>query len=428
MKEVDLLIRASWLVPITTAPLKDAWLAIDEGRIVAIGQGEAPATKKTHDYGDAAVMPGLINAHTHLGCSFLRAEQDDLLFMDWFSSSIVPRVQKTVAEDGELLRSAALQAGRELVAGGVTTVVDSFFDSVGWTVLEELGLRGFFCREFFGSMAEDLEAYESQFRQKFLRDLKRFSQNKKLSYGLAPHALYSCPTQILKAVVAKARQHELLTTIHLDESHEEHECFRHSKGPLFESFLNSGRPNRFDLQMTPTEVLNHHDLLKPQTLLVHAVHLTESDIVKVSESGASIVLCPASNARLGVGVAPMGKYLAAGINLAIGTDSPASNGKLDMFEEMRLLVAMDRNVARTQPPVSASALLYMATTGGAKACGLSAKIGSLEPSKLADLAVLNLSSPRHQGISDPYSSIVNSAIVSDVVATYVEGQVIGSVA
>lgn len=416
------LIRAQHIVPVVGPSLDCGWVVIEGDTIRAIGDGPAPATDRIVDYEEAVVLPGFVNAHTHLGCAFLKGISEGSSFASWISESVAPAVIRGVADDPARVRAAARDAARELLEGGVTAVADSFFETVGRDALLDIGLRGVFFREHFGSMASSMEAAVAHSMQQVAQDVATLQDTERMGFGLAPHAPYTCPSDVLRALAGEAVSRNLLQTIHVAESAEETEFFTQGSGPFQEMFAPGDRVSRYALGQTPLAALEQVGTLGPRTLAVHCVHVDAADIDILRSTGTNVVHCPSSNLRLATGIAPIAAMQQVEINVCLGTDSPASTGKLDMFEEMRLSVLMQRGVTGRIDSLSPADALRMATLNGAQALGLGELVGSLEVGKQADLCVVDLSRARHRPLVDPLTTLVMSATPDDVVASYVAGR------
>ena len=418
----NLVLASACVLPVSSEPLCPGWVAIEDSAIVAVGDGPPPANRgPVHDYAAAIIIPGLVNAHTHLACGVLQGAADDLSFFDWLTAGVAPRVIDTMRENPEAFLSAARGAAAALLGGGVTTVADSFLDDAGRLAMHEAGLRGVYYREFFGARSRDLDDYVAESLQRIADD-QGDREDGPVGYGIAPHALYTCPAKVLRALADEAARSDLPMTLHLDESEEEHRFFADGEGPMHSMFARDGDRNRYEVGQTPVELLERWGLLCPRLLLVHATQLTDSDLDRIARAGASIVHCPGSNSRLAVGVAPVAEMLEKGINVALGTDSLASSGRLDMFEEMRLALLGQRGRTRKIGDLTAETALRMATINGARALGLEDRCGSLEPGKRADVTVVARPvSPSLEPI-DPASSVVWSSSPADVIAVWIDGR------
>lgn len=422
----SVLIRANHVIPVASALLTNGWIVVEGGRIQAIGAGRGPATDRLIDYGESALMPGFINAHTHVGCSCLKGISEGSSFASWISECVAPVIIRNVRDDPAAVRAAAADAVNELIGGGVTTVAESFFDTVGRDAILESGLRGVFFREHFGSMSDSMRAATDGAKEQVSRDASELMDNPMMGLGLAPHAPYTCPRAVLEVLATEAGNRDLLQTIHVAESPEEREFFCNASGPFMDMFAGGDRADRFALGQSPVRALQESGSLGPSTLAVHCVQVDAPDMEILCDTKTHVVHCPGSNLRLGVGVAPVSEMVRIGINVSLGTDSAASNGKLDLFEEMRLAVLLQRGQRRDVSALQPAVALRMATLNGARALGLAEETGSLEQGKAADLCVVALDRPRHRPMRDPVTAVVMSAIADDVRATWVRGQLVFS--
>ncbi len=401
MTVADCVLTADWVVPVSSPPFSNGWVAVTGGSIAALGQGPPPPSNQVKNYQGNVLIPGLINAHAHLGCSFLEKQARGLGFLDWLSGNITPQVIDAylgpeAANKRSFVEAHAQRAVLAMANSGVTTVVDSFFDSVGFDALCAAGLRGIFCREYFGSRDEDLARYVAAMKDRTTQDAQRFSRDN-LSFGLAPHALYTCPRDVLVEVFGMAKDKNLPVSIHVAESAEEFAFFTEGRGPMVELFAPGEKKERYEFGKTPIKMMHDLGLLGPGVILVHMVHVNEEDLDLVAQSGAGVVHCPGSNATLSVGTAPVAQMLKRGIPLAIGTDSWASNLSMNLFDEMRLALT-NQNVQASADPLDAKSVLTMATLGAAEVCGMGHEIGSLEVGKKADMAVVSVPDSRCQKI------------------------------
>ncbi len=422
----DLVLIADWLLPISADPIQGGWLSIKDGRITGFGQGPTPQSTETRSFEGGMILPGLINAHTHLGCSFLEGKATDLGFLDWLDGRITPQVidaylgPRAGAQRANMMAHAK-RAAAWMSRTGTTTVVDSFFDSIGHEVLVEQGLRGVYCREYFGSRSDDLPQYADDMRSRCSQDVERFTQGL-ATFGLAPHALYTCPRDVLLSVFDRARELDIPVTIHLAESQEERAFFMTGGGPMRELFAPGDYKDRYDFGKSPVRNMYDLGLLDSRVALVHMVHVDEEDLDLVAESGATVVHCPGSNAGLSVGCAPVAAMLNRGIPVALGTDSLASTFSMSLFDEMRNALLFHRLTFGDVQGLDVQAIFKMATLGGARASGLADEVGSLDVGKWADLVVMGPATTNSSSamIEEPYSWALSS--LSEVVSTYVAGR------
>lgn len=408
MKNIDTLIEARWVIPVnpTGAVLEDHAVAIEAGRIIAVlptTQARAAYAPANHvTLGDHALIPGLINLHTHAAMTLMRGYGDDLPLMTWLKERIWPAEAKHVS--AEFVRAGTLLAAAEMLKGGVTCANDMyFFPDAAADAFTAMGMRaalGLIAIEFPTAYASDPDDYLA--KGFALRDARR--HDPLLSFCLAPHAPYTVADRTFEKIARYSEELELPVHIHLHETAEEIETSLATHG------------------VRPIERLARLGLLGPQTIAVHAVHLSDTDVELLARHGASVAHCPASNLKLASGFAPIARLLDAGVNVGIGTDGAASNNRLDMFAEMRLAALLAKGVAARADALPAAKALRMATLDAAHALGLDATVGSIEPGKVADLTAVNLARLELQPVFDPISHLVYAAERTDVSDVWVAGR------
>jgi aminodeoxyfutalosine deaminase len=373
------LLRARYLLPTAgAAPIEDGALLIAGGRITAVGSYSPLRANAAEiiDYGDAVILPPLVNAHCHLELSnfpqWARACDETAAptsFVGWIRRLI--RVRRTL---GAAPVPASVTAGiRQLLATGTGAVGDILTSPAALAPLLASPLYG---RIFFETIGLEEERFAPALAAALV---SARSLTFPLRGGLSPHATYTVSARHLEKAISAG----LPLAIHCAESAEESLFLRAGSGPIADELyaaagwpLPERAPGR-----SPVAWLAAHGALSPQTLLIHGVQVDASDAARIAASGASVVLCPRSNARLGVGTAPVGLYRRAGVPLALGTDSLASNDSLSLWDEL----AFARSV---YPEFSPGELLTIATCGGAQALGLANEMGELTVGAGAHLQVL----------------------------------------
>ena len=402
------LLSPRWVVPVEPAGavLEDHCVALRDGaieavlpRAEAVARFPAYARIELHEH---ALIPGLVNAHTHAAMSLMRGLADDLPLMRWLEEHIWPAEMKHVSP--EFVKDGSLLACAEMLRGGVTCFNDMyFFPAATLEAALEAGMRvslGMIVFDFASAYGSDPDDYLA--KGLALRD--RWREHPLVSFCLAPHAPYSVSDDSFRKIAALAGEVDVPVHIHLHETTDE----------IARSLAEHG--------VRPLERLQRLGLLGPGLIAVHAVHLSEAEIAMLAQHGASVVHCPSSNLKLASGFAPVARMAAAGINVAIGTDGAASNNRLDMFEEMRLAALLAKAVAGDAEAMPAHAALRAATLGGAAALGLQARIGSIAPGKAADLAAVRLSGPELLPCYDPISHLVYAAGRQHVSDVWVAGR------
>jgi cytosine/adenosine deaminase-related metal-dependent hydrolase len=409
---------ARWVLPVDSLPLEHGEIVVEDGLIVAVRPLCTPANER-RDFGEALLMPGLVNAHTHLEYTALRGFLEDVPFFPWIRALTTAKAALT-ADDW--LWSARLGA-LECLAAGMTTLGDNTDAGVTMQVLTESGLRGIVYQELFGiDDREPIGPIMDSLAAKVTAH--RHLASDRVAVGVSPHALYTIRPALFSAIQTYVVSQHLPTSIHIAESPSESALTECGEGPFAEMYARRGitweAPYR-----TPTEYAEQMGALGPYSLAVHCVHQTPGDIARLASTGAAIIHCPKSNAKLGAGIAPLALWLRTdGLRLGLGTDSAVSNNTLDLFEEMRFALLQQRAVQQDVEAITARDVVRLATIGGASAMGLDAKIGSLTPGKRADLIAIRLDRPHTIPATDPYAALVYSARADDVLFTLGNGEIL----
>jgi 5-methylthioadenosine/S-adenosylhomocysteine deaminase len=408
MQSIDTLIEARWVIPVEPrgAVLADHAVAIAGGRVDAVLPISAAraryAPREVVQLPSHAVTPGLVNAHTHAAMTLLRGVGDDLPLMRWLSERIWPLEKSLV--DAQFVHDGSLLAGIEQLRGGVTTCSDMYFyPDAAARALREAGMRvvvGLIAIEFPTGYASDAEDY----LRKGLAARDALRADSLVSFTLAPHAPYTVSDATLRRIATYAEELDLPVHMHVHETADE----------VREGMQQHG--------VRPLARLDRLGLVTERLIAVHAVHLDAAEIALLAERGASVAHCPTSNLKLASGFAPVAALLAAGVNVAFGTDGAASNDRLDVMQELRLAALLAKGVANDATALPAAHALECATLGGARALGLDARIGSLLPGKAADLAAFDLGAWETQPCFDPVPLLVYAGGRAQVTDVWVQGQ------
>jgi len=406
-----------WVFPISSPPIADGAVATQGGQILAVGtRADLTAAwpgASRRDLPEAALLPGLVNCHTHLELSGLSSQQlVNGTFVLWLVALIEKRRGIPVAEQA----AAAAAGARRLIESGTTCVGEVSTAGLSLAPLLSLGLRGVVYREILGLTPGEAERRCDAARAD-LQGMQQMARGGLLRVGLSPHSPYSLSEELFRACGAMLRGSHLPCCIHAAESREEVEFLSTGRGAISDLLYTAVGcrvpPPRRRAQ-SPIEYLDGLGALAWRPLLIHAVHVDAADIPRMVRSGVSVAHCPRSNARLSDGVAPVADFLAHGIPVGLGTDSLASVPTLDLWDEMRAALAAQRG--RLAP----GEVLDMATRGGARALGLADQVGSLEVGKRADLIAV----PAGAVVaSDPAGSLIAVTRGEDVLLSLVEGEV-----
>jgi len=397
------ILSADWVVPVEGAPIRDGAVAIEEGLIAAVGAaGELGAGEH---FPECVILPGFVNAHTHLEYAVYAGFGDGLSFGPWIMLHTERKRRVGVEEMEAIARLGAL----ECLRSGITTVGDTSFSGAAATACSELGLRAVVYLEVFG---EDTTELETRFEAS--RACAAASLSETVQLGVSPHAPYTCSLDLYRACAELG----LPIATHLAESEAETEWLRSGTGP-WQAFS--------DLLVAPpgttgVRALSRAGLLGPHMLAAHCVQVDAEEIDLLAANDVAIAHCPRSNALLGCGTAPLAALRDAGIRVCIATDSPASTPSFDMFDEMRAAIGGARARERRPDALTAADALELATLGGARALGLEAETGSIVPGKRADLAVLSFAGTQFVPWEDPVTAAVLGGSPERVLATLVSGE------
>jgi len=408
MQAIDLLISARWVIPVEPAGsvLADHSVAVDAGRIVAVlpsAQAGQRYEAREHVRLDRhALIPGLVNLHTHAAMTLMRGLADDLPLMSWLKDHIWPAEAKHVSPgfvfDGTLLACA------EMLRGGITCFNDMYFypEEAGRAALAA-GMRaaiGIIAFEFPTPYASDADDYIA----KGLATRDSLKEEKLLSFCMAPHAPYTVSDRTFSRIGTLAEELDLPIHVHLHETREEIE------------------QSLAQFKARPLERLRALGLVSPRLIAVHAVHVTEAEIETLARFGVSVAHCPSSNLKLASGFAPVAAMLERGVNLGLGTDGAASNNRLDLFQEMRTAALLAKAAGNDAEAMPAHRALAAATLHPARALGLEDSIGSLAPGKFADLCAVAFDQPELAPCYDPISHLVYAAGREHVSHVWIAGE------
>ncbi len=407
-EQIDLLIDARWVVPVEPAGvLENHSIAVDAGRVVAIlpsvDAHRIYSPGRHHVLGRHALIPGLVNLHTHAAMSLMRGMADDLPLMKWLSEHIWPAEKLHLGR--EFVYDGTRLACSEMMKGGTTTFNDMYFfpDAAAQAVLES-GMRaalGMVVMDFATPYASDCDDYIG----KGLEARDEFGANPNLSFFFAPHAPYTVGDRSFSKILTYSGELDLPVHIHLSETRDE------------------VRESLAQHNLSPVSRLARLGLLGPNLIAVHMVHAGLDEIGMLAAQGCHVAHCPGSNMKLASGFAPVTEMIDAGINVGLGTDGAASNNRSDMFAEMRLAALLAKGQSGKAESLPAAFALRMATLNGARALRMDHEIGSLLPGKLADMVAVEMSGCELSPIYDPVSHLVYCAGREHVSHVWVGGEI-----
>ncbi len=396
-------LSADWVIPVEGPPIRNGAVAVEDGRIAAVGTAEELGEGERHP--DAVILPGFVNAHSHLEYAVYGGFGDGLAFAPWIALHVERKSRIGIEE----MEASARLGASECLRSGVTTVGDCSFSGAAATACAEVGLRAVVYLEVFGVDGAQLLGRFAENRERIAGDI-----SDEVALGVSPHAPYTCSRELYAACLELG----VPVATHLNESTDELRWLRDGGG-AWKSFGDLLVP---PLGASGIRALAREGLLSSRMVAAHCVKVDAEEIALLAEHGVAIVHCPRSNAALGCGVAPLAALREAGLRIGLGTDSPASAPSFDMFDEIRAAMLSAR--AREEQPdaLTAAEALELATLGGARALGLDGEIGSIVPGKRADLTVLSLADSAFLPWEDPVTATVLGGSPEDVVATLVSGE------
>ncbi len=387
-------ISADWVLPVDGPPIEGGLIRYDEGRITHVGQGRADV-----HHGQSAIVPGFVNAHSHLEYANYAGFGDGEPFGPWIRLHVERKGRLSPEEMLAIARLGVIDSLRS----GITTTADYSFSGAAAAAAADFGLRAVVHLEVF---AADPEEARRQWEEK--RAL--VSETNLVRIGISPHAPYSCSLDTYRFCLSLG----VPVGTHLAENANEDEWLLHGSGPL------KGIP----ILVPPTgkrSVETLEPVLGPELLCAHCVELEPQDVALLADRDVPVAHCPRSNALLGCGIAPLKLLRDAGVRTGIGTDSPASAHSFDLFEEMRAAILLARARDRRAEALSAADALRLATAEGARALRLDSEVGTLAPGKRADLTVVSLAGSPYHPVEDPAAAVVFGGSPERVLETIVDG-------
>jgi 5-methylthioadenosine/S-adenosylhomocysteine deaminase len=406
----DILIINATLLPLAAGPetIQPGYVSIKDGIITSLGtMADLADTGRADTIIDGSghlVMPGLVNTHTHAPMTLFRGMADDLPLMSWLHEHIFPAEAKSV--NPEMVYWCTKLAAAEMILSGTTTVADGYFleDKVA-EAFTECGIRSVAAQGIIDFPAPGVPdpgrnvAAAEEFIERWQ------GKNSLLTPAVFCHSPYTCSPETLQRAKELARRKNVKFFIHLAETRAEVEQVRKQHGT------------------SPVRYLKNLGLLDRDTICVHCVWLEQEEIEILARTGAKVATCPQSNMKLGSGIAPLKEMLDAGISAGLGTDGCASNNRLDMFFEMDMCAKIHKVKDLDATVLPAAKVLQMATIDGARVLGLEDDIGSLEPGKKADVALIDCRQPHLQPFYDP-GILVYAANGGDVATSIIDGKLV----
>ena len=392
----DLIINGGKVLTMDGNVIDKGTVVVDNGLITYVGKVTKEKAEKVIYARGCVVMPGLVNAHTHVPMTLFRGIADGLSYAEWMKKIQTAETKLTPSD----VRSGAYLGILEMIRSGTTTFADMYFheDEVA-QVVEETGIRAALGYGMIEGLNEDADT-KLKSREKFGKKWNGAADGR-ITTMYAPHSAASCSKEFLLKVKELAQSDNSRVHIHVLETEDELKTMKKRYG------------------MCSVNLLNSIGMLGPSVLAAHCIWLSDDDIDILKEKEVNVVHCPSSNMALGTGVSPVPKMLGKGMNVALGTDGAASGSSLDMWKEMRCTSLLHR--LKDPQAMPSSKVLEMATINGAQALGI--KAGVLAPGWLADIIIVDINKPQFTSM-DLSSALVNGAAGCDVSTTIVGGRIL----
>ncbi|MCL2561567.1 MAG: amidohydrolase [Rikenellaceae bacterium] len=407
----NILIRDTLILPMTEQAGGRCFrghIGIADGEIAFVSEDDGVADEfvathtancRTIDGRGRLAMPGLVNTHSHIPMTLLRGYADDLPLMTWLADHVWPFEARMTRDD---IRVGAQLGMAEMLLGGTTTALDMYWmDEAVGEAADCAGIRAVVASSILDGKRADFDADFAMLAERY-----GGGRHRRIIPMVAPHAVYTCSPETLEYARDVAAAHGVGITVHVSETLDEQQFVRERYG------------------CTPVEMLSRLGLLSERTLAVHCVYVSDDDIEIMRKAGVSVSHNPQSNMKLASGIAPFARMAAAGLNVAIGTDGPASNNDLDMWEEMRAASFLQKVATLDPCAFPAHDVLRMATVGGAHALGLGDRIGQLRAGMAADVILLDIEKPHLYPCADMVANLVYCGKASDVDTVIVDGRVV----
>ena len=417
------LYRARWVLPVSSSPIVDGAIVVEGSAIAAVGSYARVSLRfpeaEVKSFTDAAIVPGFINAHSHLELTAMRGflDTEEADFFSWLKKLTIARLEQLTADD---LYISATWGACEALKAGVTCVGDAS-DSASESIkaLRETGLRGIVYQESFGPDAR-LAGENFQKLTDKVSTLQTM-QTPRVRVGVSPHAAYTVCAPQLEMIADFALMEQLPVMMHAAESDAEKLLLLEGSGSFAAGFDRRGIEWKAPALST-IKYLAQHRILQTQPLLAHCINVDAEDLDIIAATQTRIAHCPKSNAKLGHGRAPFAEFVRRRLPVGLGSDSVASNNTCDLLEEARFALLMARAGSEGSVELDAHDALHAATLGGARALGLEGHVGELREGCQADFAVVSMTGMHQLPNYDPVSTLIFTSSGRDVILTVVAGR------
>jgi 5-methylthioadenosine/S-adenosylhomocysteine deaminase len=411
--------HARWVLPVTAPPIARGTVAIDGERIAYVGPHAGAPPGEDVDLGNVLLLPGFVNAHCHLELTAMRGFLEELDFGDWILR--LATAKRAVLTSLDMLRDAARLGIAEGLRAGVTTYGDTCHSGAVVDALRDCGVRGIMYQEVFGPDPAQCDASMGELREQVAA--ARTLETPLVRIGISPHAPYTVSDELYVAATRFALDERLPMALHIAEAEVESLLVEQGRGRFADGLRARGIAVRPRAQSS-VALLERLGVLEARPLLIHCVRLADDDVERIARSGSAVAHCPTANAKFGHGIAPVRELLDAGVRVGLGSDSVASNNRMDLLDDARLAVLFQRARLARQDAMTTGEALRLATLGGAEALGLADRVGSLEVGKDADLAALSLATVHGVPVHEPEAAALYALRGTDATFVTVAGRVL----
>lgn len=411
--------HARWIVPITAPPVASGTVAVDGERIAYVGSRAGAPPGEDMDLGNVLLLPGLVNAHCHLELTAMRGFLEGLEFGDWILR--LATAKRAVLTSLDMLRDAARLGIGEGLRAGVTTYGDTCHSGAVVDALRDCGVRGIMYQEVFGPDPAQCDTSMAELREQVAA--ARTLETPLVRIGISPHAPYTVSDRLYEAATRFALDERLPMALHIAEAEVESLLVEQGRGRFADGLRARGIAVRPRAQ-SPVALLDRLGVLAARPLLIHCVRLAAGDVERIARSGSAVAHCPTANAKLGHGIAPIRELLDAGVRVGLGSDSVASNNRMDLLEDARLAALLQGARLARHDALTTAEALQLATLGGAVALGCGDRVGSLEVGKDADLAAFSLDTARGVPVHEPEAAALYALRGSDATFVTIAGRVL----
>ncbi|MCQ2751722.1 MAG: amidohydrolase family protein [Coriobacteriales bacterium] len=427
-----MILKAKYLLPITSTYITDGAIYVKKDKILDFGPADELEKKykkeKVIDYGQAALMPGLVDAHCHLAYSAMRGLFEGMPYVEWKRAVLSAEIFFT-QKDWE---SSAKLGALEAIASGITTVADFGRTPAGAIAINQAGLRGIVYHEIFTAHADKVKScVKDGFNE--IESIAAHVDASRVELGVSAGHVYTCHPSLYQEISSTIGNSDLRFAMHAAGNKAESDFIKYGSSPFSVHASEIGKIMGFTdapwlpAGCTPIRYLhNWHALDMKNVMLVHAIHIDNDDLQILYDNNVNIAYCPRINAKLGMGNCPVDKFIEAGLTVGLGTDSPASVDTTDLLDEMRFALMMNRSLHPddTKLNVSTDYVLKLATLYSAKALNLDDKVGSIDIGKQADIIAVDLSKSHQIPTTNPANAVVYTCNQDNVMMTMVNGKIL----